>query len=193
MSFDEAVAASAKRTDWNLEKRPTLIFVYDPSKKNHVAAMGQVDKDPAFVSASQFLNLIRIDVRTIKTKMIAKNFGKKPVFLIYDMSGKLRARVEKPRTPNHLLAKLKPIIESDYGRRSSVLISRMVAVLARQKYIVTQLTDEVKLITDPKTGKRNEKIAAKCQSWQNELDQLAAYQKNLLTPRKSTGAVATGG
>lgn len=83
--------ASLRDGGWGRSGRPSLVMLYDPSRKAHQNAIDALDKDTRVRAASHLFNCFRVDARSVGAKEADV------VLRAYDASGGLVVQVKGAR------------------------------------------------------------------------------------------------
>lgn len=188
MTIDQAVAARGAKKGWKLKELPTIVFVYDPSKKNHMKSLSKVSGDKKFISASHYFNLFRVDVRTIQDKKIRKGL-KDATFMVFKANGKKVATLKKAMSFKPFKKPFTKLFESDFNKPLDSALSSMGAVLARRAWVEDEIRRHETVLFDPVTGKVQQNIKDRIAEYKKELKNLKLHEEILV--RLQRGALAS--
>jgi hypothetical protein len=183
VDIDDAVLGMGGADAWPLEDKPTLVFLYDPSRPEDLASAVRLDEDRDFCAAAAYFNLRRLDVRTIKSKKILKDYRTGGVIVVYDASGTRHSVLKGGAElyPRAILKALEPVIRKDFGRPGSVAIAQMESVRARKVMLTNQLRAQEGKLFDAGTGERDQDVSDRVNRIRRELRKLTADANELVT------------
>jgi hypothetical protein len=177
LTMDEAVA----RGGWAKRKLPTLVFVYDPSEKNDMAALQAISADSDFVAASHFFNLVRLDRRSVKDKDLAKSLGEDHGFVSYRANGTRIGDAKKARTAKDVLKIMSPAFEKDFVTSMDSSVALMRAVLARRAFLEDEIKRHEAVVICPVTGITQHDVKEELVGFRKELGDLKIHEERLTT------------
>ena len=181
MALEQAIK---NRKAWKIKDRPTIVLLYDPSKKDHMKSLSKVSKDRSFVSASHYFNLLRIDVRTINDRKVRKGIGKDAMYVLFQANGDRVAAVKKPMSGKPFTKHFDKIMLSDFGKSRQKCIASMGAVLAREAWVEDEIKRHETVLIDPLSGKVQENIKKAIADYRKELKDLKLHQDILVRLRQ---------
>jgi hypothetical protein len=168
---------------WKLKPLPTIVLVYDPSKKDHIKAAFDAENNKEFKIAASYFNLVRIDSRTITNKRSVAELGGVPTFYIYRATAERVAVVKAPEDGQVLVKALDPVFEQDFGVPASNAISAMGTVLARKSWIDDEIRRHEAVVICPDCGKKNITVQERLAELRKELGELKAREGQFATVR----------
>lgn len=187
LDVGRAVRGEGGESAWKLEKRPTIVTIYDPSSKQHIGNLANLETDPRFVAGSRFFNLVRVDVRSIRNKKIARKYKKGPHYLVYSAGGSLVKHLKRPPAANKLVAVVEKVIAKEFRRKPTEAINTIGRITARKGWVEDRIAANAKVVVCPDCGKKNEKAAATLAELKKELAQLEEREKEVVAyPRLAT-------
>lgn len=188
MTIEQAVAARDAKNGWKMKQLPTIVFVYDPSKKDHMKSLAKVSGDKKFISASRYFNLFRVDVRTIKDKKTRKGLGQ-PTFMVFKANGDKVASVAKATSFKPFTKSFGKVFESDFAKSLDSAVASMGAVIARRAWAEDEIRRHETVLFDPVTGKVQQNIKLAIAKYKKELRNLKLHESILV--RLQRGALVT--
>lgn len=190
LSLDDAVAGQGGSSAWKLEKMPTLVAVYDPSKRAHMRVMGDLDKDRDFKAASPFFNLERIDVRTVKDDAFKKSYSKDVTLVVYRANGERAGEVTMStrRSVDSLMKIFDEVFSQDHGMDRVDAVSQMGRILAREAWVKDAVKRYEAVVICPDCGAPREEHQTELRKFQKELRELKASKDGLTKVRAGVAA-----
>ncbi|MAG32923.1 MAG: hypothetical protein CL908_18760 [Deltaproteobacteria bacterium] len=67
-TIGEALKRPEEKGGWSRDTKPSIVVVYDPSKKNHIKAIGALESDNRFKAATRLFNCFKVDARAVSKK-----------------------------------------------------------------------------------------------------------------------------
>ena len=191
-SVDEAVRGEGGSSRWSLRDQPTLVLLYDPSRAVDLLLCARLDDDPAFVAASYYFNLVKVDLRTTASSKGGRRRASRPrsrpgQLLVYDAAGKMTGRFTTSASAADVVRVLEGVIAAAYGSgqdKGSEAIEDMQDVLARNALLKNQLKLQEARLVDPRTGRIREAASQRLRRLRRELRTLETERRGLLVRRR---------
>lgn len=187
LDFGEAARGLGGPSRWKLRDRPTLVMVYDPSSKNDIAVVGQIDERPNFVAAAQFFNLVRVDRRSIQNKQTLEPFRKGIRFLLYHADGTPAGMVKDRGSSRKLLAGMSSVIRRDYGRNGKKLIKEMLTNTSRMAWVKKTIELNEPHLVCSCCGEKDKRVRKTIVTLHRALEDLKTKKRSLLRRRPAEG------
>ncbi len=189
LSVDDAIRGKGGAGAWKLKKRPTIVFVYDPSEREHAKAAHDVEAFHDMKVAANYFNLVRLDVRTIEDKALLAEAANKPLFLLYGSSGERVSAVKAPKDAGRDVYKaVSPLLEAEYGMSAGEAVAKMGVILARQAWVKDEIKRHEAVVICPDCGKKNDSVCTSLEGLRKELKDLEANKE--ASARVKDGAVS---
>lgn len=190
MTLDEAVRRGGDG-QWKLEQRPTIVLTYNPNDRHHMNLVHKVSTNQDFVSASNYLNLVRINLEMVQGAAEKKRLGTRPAFHIYRSNGELVTTLHKVRDATPILEALSDLFPLEYGKGINQALEEMGAALAREAWVDDQIVRAEDRLIDPRTGSVDQKVREELRDLKHHRKELEEHKVKLARllpkPEKEAG------